>query len=101
MFPCCNSTLDQRRGLEPKVRIELTAYALPRRCSTTELLGHAGRWYQASRRDQVRGNEASHAIAKNAVATASAGNGLRDRVTVTATIPTASTARPEENTQPP
>jgi hypothetical protein len=35
-------------GLEPKVRIELTAYALPRRCSTTELLGHAGRWYQGA-----------------------------------------------------
>ena len=31
----------RRRGLEPKVRIELTAYALPRRCSTTELLGQA------------------------------------------------------------
>jgi hypothetical protein len=41
--------------LEPKVRIELTAYALPRRCSTTELLGHAGRWYQGvARRSGAR-----------------------------------------------
>jgi hypothetical protein len=30
-------------GAEPKVGIEPTAYALPRRCSTSELLGPAGR----------------------------------------------------------
>ena len=29
-------------GAEPKVGIEPTAYALPRRCSTSELLGPAG-----------------------------------------------------------
>jgi hypothetical protein len=31
------------RPAEPKVGIEPTAYALPRRCSTSELLGPAGR----------------------------------------------------------
>jgi hypothetical protein len=35
-------------GVEPKVGIEPTTYALPRRCSTSELLGpghRTGRWY--------------------------------------------------------
>jgi hypothetical protein len=63
-------------------------------------LGTPGDGTKAPHRDQVRGSDANHAIAKTAVDTASTGNGLEARVTTTAATPMPSTATPAKNTMP-
>src|SRR5437870_5599210 len=87
--------------MERKDGIEPSTYALPRRCSTTELLGPASA--DGSKHPpiaQAPGTVASQQAAKTAVQLASSGKGRRSRRRTTAAIAPSSTAAPAPTHQP-